>query len=125
MSIDTFDDIDECRRCRQFRQFVDSFDGSMVRYFQCFSILSIVSILSMVSIVWMVSMIYVMIYEDEKIECEKWRATVTATLVTATIPGTIQTLMTGSMVTVFRVAVMIGNHLLASPFCCPKALHIS
>ncbi len=25
-----------------------------------------------------------MIYEDEKIECEKWRATVTATLYTAT-----------------------------------------
>ncbi len=52
-----------------------------------------------------------MIYEDKKIECEKWRATVTATLDTATIPGTIQTLMTASMVTVFGVAVIIGNAL--------------
>ena len=32
---------------------------------------------------------YVMIYEDEKIECEKWRATITATLDRATIPGII------------------------------------
>ncbi len=32
--------------------------------------------------------IYVMIYEDEKIECEKWQATITATLDAATIPGT-------------------------------------
>ena len=58
--------------------------------------------------------IYVMIYEDEIIECEKWRATITASLDTATIPGTIQTLMTASMVTVFRVAVMIGNHVIPS-----------
>ena len=41
-----------------------------------------------------------MIYGDEKIECEKWRATITATFNTATIQGTIQTLMTASMVTV-------------------------
>ncbi len=34
-----------------------------------------------------------MIYEDGKIECEKWQATVTAPLHTATIPGTIQTLI--------------------------------
>ena len=30
--------------------------------------------------------IYGMIYEDEKIECGKWRATIAATLDTATIP---------------------------------------
>ena len=46
--------------------------------------------------------IYVIIYEDEKIECGKWRATVTATSDAATIPGTIQTVMTASMVTYFH-----------------------
>ena len=39
------------------------------------------------------SQIYVMIYEDEKIECGKWQATITATSDTATIKGTIQTLI--------------------------------
>ncbi len=52
------------------------------------------------AIIFLSGTIYVMIYKDEKIECEKWRATVTATLDTATMPGTIQTLMTASMVTV-------------------------
>ncbi len=33
--------------------------------------------------------IYALIYEDGKIKCGKWRATITATLDTATIPGSI------------------------------------
>ena len=57
-----------------------------------------------------------MIYEDEKIEWEKWRATVTATLVTATIPGTIQTLMSfpnpidAISPSLTAVAVMVARH---------------
>ena len=50
--------------------------------------------------------IYVMIYEDGKIECGKWRATISATLDTATIPGTTQTLMTALHVH-FEVSLLV------------------
>ncbi len=56
-----------------------------------------------------------MIYKDGKIECGKLRASVSATLDTATIPGTIQTQMTAishpaSTTPTPRVAVMVACH---------------